>query len=242
MFDRRDFWLPEVEAVCLSHGIEALTVESTFPGTHAVFCVNGVIFLKLFCPVRYNSCQVELETHRILAANALVPSVQFSGQSPHGYDYIAFSLAPGRPLRELGTSSLTTRAVRQLADWVAGIQAATLNRDEDTPTCLVHYDLTRDHIFLNENGDVSAIIDFGDAVRAHPAAEFPVLFIDAFDCEDGLIRIFSQRYNALSDHYRIAFADIALELRKHPFAGDILRIMSNYRSNFVDQMTHYLET
>ncbi|HET6456232.1 MAG TPA: hypothetical protein VFI02_17640, partial [Armatimonadota bacterium] len=143
VFSRLGFWRDEIRLICESNGVELHSVGPTFPGTHAVFFVNEDIVLKIFCPIRYNSYEKELGLHHgPLAPNPLFPQIRFHGKSPSGYDYIVFTRLNGRPVREVGISEA---AVRELAHTIADLQTKTLEEGQ----CLVHYDLTEDHVYLN---------------------------------------------------------------------------------------------
>lgn len=50
--------------------------------------------------------------------------------------------------------------------------------DAEPPTTLVHGDITADHVFVDEGG-VTAVIDWGDALAADRAYELPAVFLDA---------------------------------------------------------------
>lgn len=228
IFHDQAFWTPEIEAICRFHQIELAGLESTFPGTHAVFVVNQQFVLKIFCPVQYNSFSEEKHFHQnVLYENPIFPKVLFSGKSERGYDYLAFEIVKGMPLRESGMQAILPGTLDDLVGAVIWMQRKTFACSTDGDiSCLVHYDLTRDHIYLGGNGRLTAIIDFGDAIISHPADEFPVLFIDAFDCNRELISGFIRRYNQRSLFYQIQPEDIRMGLERHPFRTDLLRILN----------------
>lgn len=215
VYDRLDFWRDEIRLICESNGVELRSVEPTFPGTHAVFFVNEDTVLKIYCPIRFNTARKELQLHQgPLARNRLFPQIRFHGKSPSGYDYIAFTRLHGRPVREVG---IPEAAVRDLARAIADLQSKTLEGD----LCLVHYDLTEDHVYLNDEGKLEGIIDFGDARTAHPSDEFPVLFVNCLACDDSLIAAFREAYDRLADHYRINDEDLVEAVRRHDYFADI---------------------
>ena len=230
-----DFWREEVLAICDSHEVAVRQIEETFPGTHAVLFVNDDLVLKIFCPFRFNSYDLELRLHRgALAASPLCPRVCFHGTSPSGYNYIAFGRLDGTPVRELRRDSLPAAALGDLAREIGWWQARTIEagNDGDQMHCLVHYDLTEDHIYLDGEGNLKGIIDWGDAIWAHPSEEFPVLFICCFDCNDMLIETFRRAYDAASAHYRIDEHDLAPCIERHPFRADIVSHLRRRDSTF----------
>jgi hypothetical protein len=228
VFNRLEFWECEIHQVCHQHGIKIHQVKKTFPGTHAVFFINDDLVLKFFCPVQYNSWQVEKDIHQnFLSGNSLYPVILFEGKSLTGYDYLFFTKSPGLSLRELGVERLSRRSLAQLARVVVDLQSQTLNQSNHCLQCLVHYDLTRDHIFLDDNGSLSAIIDFGDAFIGHPADEFPALFVDGLNCNLTSIQEFIQRYNEYSHYYQYCEADFLDALVRHPFSQELEEILKD---------------
>jgi hypothetical protein len=229
VFHDQDFWVPEIESICRYHQVDLTEIEATFPGTHAVFVINQQFVLKIFCPIQYNSFSEERHFHQeMLFENPLFPKVIFSGKSESGYDYLAFEIVKGKPLRESGVQTVRPQTLDDLVDVLVWMQSKTLHRSlEGDISCLVHYDLTRDHIFLDRNARLTAVIDFGDAVISHPADEFPVLFIDAFDCNGELISGFTRRYNQRSLFYQIQMDDVQRGIERHPFRDDLLRILND---------------
>ena len=227
VFDRLDYWQDEIRLICESNGIEVRSIEPTFPGTHAVFFVNQDTVLKIFCPIRYNSYETELGLHQgPLAGNPLFPQVRFHGKSPSGYDYIAFTRFHGRSVREIG--KMPEAAVRDLAEAIVALQSKTLERD----CCLVHYDLTEDHVYLDDEGRLEGIIDFGDAKMAHPSDEFPVLFVNCLRCDDSLIAAFREAYDKAADHYSIVDDDLLKAVRRHDYGADILASIQRSETDF----------
>ena len=226
VFSRLDFWQDEIRLICESNGIEPRSLESTFPGTHAVFLVNDDIVLKIFCPVRYNSYEKELQLHqRTLKGNLLFPQIRFHGKSPSGYDFIAFTRLNGRPVRKVGISEA---AVRELAHTIADLQTKTLEEGQ----CLVHYDLTEDHVLLDDQGRLEGIIDFGDARISDPSDEFPALFVDCLRCDDSLIAAFREAYDDKSEHYQIGDEDLIEAIRRHDYRADMMASIQRSDTSF----------
>ena len=84
--------------------------------------------------------------------------------------------APTR-LRRFG---LPDHLVQQVPDFLA---------DAETPTILVHGDITADHVFVDDQG-LTAVIDWGDALVADRAYELPAIYLDAFRGDRRLLATF----------------------------------------------------
>jgi len=229
IYSQLSFWLEEIGLLCGAQGIECRLIELTFPGTHAVFFVNEDIVLKIYCPVRYNSCGKELKLHDgPLADNRLFPQVRFHGRSPSGYDYIGFTRLHGTTVRE---KPLTEIGARDLAYAVADLHNKTPDR-ADGLRCLVHYDLTEDHVYLDDQGRLVGIIDFGDARMAHPSDEFPVLFVACLRCDDSLIAAFREAYGSRAEHYQINDEELVDALRRHDYCEDMIHDLQRAGTRF----------
>ncbi len=249
VFDDLDFFRYEVLEICRAHGVRVQKLEKTFPGTHAVFFINDDTVLKLFCPVQYSSYALELALHNGPLHNSpFFPPIRFYGASPSGYDYLAFERLAGKPIREYNLDVLTPEVLQSLAELVAWMHALPLSPDllasgvlpslnvEPALQCLVHYDLTRDHIYLDEQGCLQGVIDFGDAVFGQPVDDFPVLFVDSFACDDRLIETFSRLYNQRSPKYQINLDDVLRALERHPFAVPIRAIAQELDTGFAARL------
>jgi len=220
VFNKLDFWRQEIRLICEANNIELHSIEPTFPGTHAVFFVNEDTVLKIFCPIRFNSYGRELALHQgPLAGNPLFPQIRFHGKSSVGYDYIAFTRMPGKPVREVGISEA---AVRELAHAIADLQRKTLEGGR----CLVHYDLTADHVFIDE-GRLAGIIDFGDAIAANPSDELPALFANCLRWEDALIAAFREVH-------QISDEELMEAIRSHDYATDIIASIQHSNTCFAE--------
>jgi len=245
VFNDLDLFRPEILEICRMHGVTVQKLENTFPGTHAVFFVNDYTVLKLFCPVQYSSHALELALHNgPLLASRFFPRIRFHGTSPSGYDYLAFERLSGRPIRECNPEALTHQVLESLADLVSWMHSQPLDPDllaagvlqsvsaDPAPQCLVHYDLTRDHIYLDSEGNLQGVIDFGDAALGCPADDFPVLFVDSFACDDRLIAAFTCLYNRRSQKYQIDLDDVLHSLERHPFGVPIRAIALELDTQF----------
>jgi|GEM_PF-2245715 len=222
VYNQPDFWRDEIRLICAAHGVELRQVEGVFPGTHVGIFINDDTVLKIFCPVRFNTYWKELRLHRgILSGNPIYPQVRFHGVSPSGYHYIAFSRLHGTPLREVEGKLMSAEAIRSLAHALAELHNETMTEGKAGLRCLVHYDLGDDHVFLDDKGRLEGIIDFGDAVRRHPSAEFAIPFLFCLGGDVERIAIFHEAYHAKSE-YRINDREVAAALRRHPFYTDII--------------------
>lgn len=76
--------------------------------------------------------------------------------------------------------------------------------DTSQPPCLIHADLTGDHLIGRlEKGiwHTHALIDFGDAMTGNLFYELPALYVDLFRCDSHLLRLFLQTYGAPDSFY-----------------------------------------
>jgi hypothetical protein len=242
VFNDIEFWRDEITQICIQNNIHLSSFESTFPGTHAVFLVNKYIVLKIFCPVRYNSSKLESDIHNhILVNHRYIPRILFEGKSWGGYDYIAFQALQGIPIREFDRKQIPHETIRELALFLVEIQEKTSQRKLDGEiSCLVHNDLTEDHVLLNRAGTLTGVIDFGDAEIGHPSKEFPVLFISCFAGDDQFIDVFCSTYNQASKLYKIKDEDVAQALLEHPFYSDILSILKIQESDYSQRLRKIL--
>ncbi len=148
------------------------------------------------------------------------------------------------PSANCNPEALTPEVLESLAELVAWMHAQPLEHGlleagvlqaldgEPSQGCLVHYDLTRDHIYLDREGNLQGIIDFGDAVLGQPADDFPVLFVDSFACDDRLIEAFTCLYNRCSQNYQIDLDDVVHSLERHPFVVPIRAIALELDTGF----------
>jgi hypothetical protein len=236
VYDALEFWREEVVDICTAQHVPVCEIKSTFPGTHAVFFVNDDIVLKLFCPIEgWSSYSKELRLHNEpLRHNDQFPRIRFYGTSHSGYDFIAFDRLNGRPVREIDRAAIQDKTIHELARTICALQTETLVEGQSASDmrCLVHYDLTEDHIYLDDSGDLLGIIDWGDARMAHPSQEFPVLFVDCFDCDDALIGTFRRAYDASFFNYQINDLDLVDAIRVHPFRDAIVNRMELKKNKF----------
>jgi Ser/Thr protein kinase RdoA (MazF antagonist) len=232
-----EFWREEIGWICERHSVELKQIDPTYPGTNAVFFVNQDIVLKIYCPVHNNSSAVEYEllTH-LLNQKHLFPQLLFHGQTATGYEYIALTRLNGTPVRELESKTLPDCVLQELADAIIDLQNRTLDKTGGELRCLVHYDLSEDHIYLDSNGQLQGIIDFGDAITGHPSDEFPVLFADCFYGNDSQIERFKTIYNTRSNHYQITDPDLLMAFHRHPFKHCLLNGLQRYDTKFSRMM------
>jgi hypothetical protein len=249
IFNDLEIFRHEILEICRMHGVRVQRLGETFPGTHAVFFVNDDIVLKLFCPVRYSSYALELALHEgALGGSEYFPKVFFHGISPSGYEYIAFERFNGIPIREVGLEAMTPEVLEALAELVAWMHSLPLEpgllesgvlqtlEGESSQACLVHYDLTRDHIYLDEAGRLQGVIDFGDAVIGQPADDFPVLFVDSFACDDHLIESFSRMYNRRRPGHPVDLDEVVRALERHPFVEPIRAVAREINTPFAARL------
>jgi aminoglycoside phosphotransferase (APT) family kinase protein len=81
--------------------------------------------------------------------------------------------------------SLPTRLIDQIDDFVSDYHP--------TATCLVHGDVTEDHIFI-ERGEIIGLIDWGDAMITDPFYDLGALHLGAFRGDISLLRRFTDGY------------------------------------------------
>lgn len=87
---------------------------------------------------------------------------------------------------------------------------AYLSNYKPGPVCLVHGDLTEDHLFLSVSGDrLLGVIDWGDAMITDPFYELGPLHLGAFAADRRLLEDFLRGYGWTVDP---DFADHALQV------------------------------
>jgi hypothetical protein len=242
IFNSLDFWKEEINGICTANDIEIITISNAYPGTHAVFLVNDELVIKIYCPVKYNSYELELNLHQgILFDDPSFAQILCYGRSISGYDYIIFKKIHGNPIREINLQFVPHSAIQNLASVIVNLQRKTLQSPADGIKCLIHNDITEDHIYLNEKNELAGIIDWGDAAIEHPSSEFPVLFVDALKCDDILINTFIDFYNKSAGFYTINDADISSAILRHAFGNDIIKSINQSDSQFAQRIKQLLK-
>ncbi len=92
--------------------------------------------------------------------------------------------------------------------------------DFSAPPCLVHADITADHLLghlVDGRWQTLAVIDWGDAITGNLLYELPALYIDLFAYDSLLLGCFLEAYG-LPDFYRQDFARKAFSMMLlHPY-------------------------
>lgn len=223
LFGETAVWLPIIHHICQQAGLPVGTVTAGYPGTCAVFVVDGATVVKIYPPMLPHDFAREREVYQQLTGRlAKTPRLVGGGVYHDQLDwpYLLLSFCPGEPIRELysqlGRFS-EQRLGRELGEMLRVVHATPLAGlisfdtrpaawhhflrqrqaaigDElrqrgflpppviaeaeqfltemmpqlcaDERLCLLHADLTEDHLLLvGENGrfSISALIDWADA-------------------------------------------------------------------------------
>lgn len=85
--------------------------------------------------------------------------------------------------RHRAWASLPARLIGQIEDFLA----------DPSPPCLIHADLTEDHLYVDETGLVG-VIDWGDAIVTDPHYELVALHLGAFRGDKALLGSFLDGY------------------------------------------------
>lgn len=98
-------WRPVVERICWATGLDDVqTVEAGYPGTCAVFVVNGERIVKLYPPMLPVDAAKESRVYRLLSGRVeLLPRLLGAGVYRDRIDwpYLVLAFCPGTPIREL---------------------------------------------------------------------------------------------------------------------------------------------
>jgi hygromycin-B 7''-O-kinase len=286
MFTDAGLWRPVVQQICRERGVVvAEEVTAGYPGTCAVFVVDGRIVVKIYPPTLHRDYWREREVYRLLDGRLgrVLPAVLADGifSDQIEWPYLILEFRPGRPIREV-------REVIPARNWVAlaeefgeliravhdtplvGLQhfdprpeawqgfvrerqaavLAELRQKAGLPEgvlaeigelfaqgepalpadfrpCLVHGDLTEDHLLLVEADGrwrISALIDWADAEVGAAAYEWPALWFDTWRQDEGMLRAFLHGYNpALVVDESLAREAVAYTLL-HRFGADMVAI------------------
>ena len=229
-------WRPVVERICRTTAVASAThIEAGYPGTCAVFVVDGQVVVKLFPPMLWSDFEREREVYGVLNGRlAVLPGFLGSGvyRDQVDWPYLLIAYRPGVPIREM-YGALTAVAKQNLGQQVGHIirtihntplsdlthfdaslsgwhtflrqrqeqcltdiaQRTALSQtllralsaflvdfvsiELDVPRCLLHADLTEDHLLLAGMGSrlhITALIDWADAEVAPPAYEWVALW------------------------------------------------------------------
>lgn len=139
--------------------------------------------------VAWRDCRLSTR-HRMTVANELGRQVRMVHDIDTG---AAADLAGGRlqehragiTERHRRWNTLPTRMIDQIPDYIAGYRP--IGR------CLVHGDITEDHIFVDDDRLVG-LIDWGDAMITDPFYELGALHLDAFGADRRLLGSFLEGY------------------------------------------------
>lgn len=105
MFLEEAVWRPVVERICRATGVDSVkTVEAGYPGTCAVFVVNGARIVKIYPPMLPLDGAKEQQVYRLLDGRVkLLPTLLGAGIYPDRIDwpYLVLEFCPGTPIREL---------------------------------------------------------------------------------------------------------------------------------------------
>jgi hygromycin-B 7''-O-kinase len=106
---------------------------------------------------------------------------------------------------------------------------------------LVHADLTEDHVFVTDRGDLAGVIDWGDAQATDPHYELGPLQVLTFRCERSLLRTFLDGYgwDRAEDFAQRALSASLLHRKSNLFSAlDALRPLDTFTS--LDELADYL--
>lgn len=255
MFGETAVWLPIIHAICQRAGVGVNWVEAGYPGTCAVFVVDGATVVKIYPPMLPHDASREREVYQQLAGRlAKMPRLLGAGVYHDRLDwpYALLSFCPGEPMRELygqvgrygerrlgrelgemlrvvhatplaGLSVFDIRPaawhqflqqrqgaigdeLRQRgcllpqvvaeAEQFLGEMVPVLGGEERL--CLLHGDLTEDHLLLvGENGrfSISALIDWADAEVGAVGYEWVALWFGLCNRNLPLFRTILQAYD-----------------------------------------------
>lgn len=204
-------WSPAVHerlrGIVRRHGLDGRRPRGGFNPTHPTF-VCGDAVVKLFDEEA--SWRAERAALRVVATD---PSILAPRIVAEGERYLVTTVVPGRPgpptrrlAGQLGEQVRRIHALRpsvdvprgefavgalrcslpphleaQAADYVAGLEPAS--------EVFVHGDLCGMHAFV-DGGELTGIIDWGDAIVADPHYELIQVYRDALGCDKELLAVF----------------------------------------------------
>jgi hygromycin-B 7''-O-kinase len=251
-------WRPVVERVWASDTtLQAATsisfptlIEAGFPGTCAVFVVDGEAVIKFFPPMVARDCERERDVYRLIDLSPYQPRLLAAGafRDRIPWPYLVFSHLSGEAWREakplmsredqLEVVRELGRVIRQVhdkplppdgawpaaSDWPAFVESrqsrmtAELRNHTSLPDqaireiealleatdwrtarpCLLHADLTEDHLLMSRQSGrwaLSGLIDWADAEVGDPYYEWVALWFSICRRDVGLFRAFLAGYD-----------------------------------------------
>lgn len=116
---------PLVRAVCARHQLPFHRLEAGFPGTHAVFVVDGAAVVKLYAPLGLPDAYAERRVYAALANHPLPLTPRYLGEGELEYQgrtwsYIACEYIEGSAVREVWpglTQAQRQELARSVAEW-----------------------------------------------------------------------------------------------------------------------------
>jgi hygromycin-B 7''-O-kinase len=97
-------WTAAVREICRRHALPVRHVEAGYPGTNAVFVVDGTYVVKIYAPFCPEDFDLECELYALLGGNAHIPVPSLLAQGvledQMRWPYIIIDFKPGAPIRE----------------------------------------------------------------------------------------------------------------------------------------------
>ncbi|WP_026677081.1 aminoglycoside phosphotransferase family protein [Fictibacillus gelatini] len=247
IFTNEVYWEAAIKEICKKENIKCHSVQKGYPGTHAVFMIDGVYVLKIFMPLIPNDFYSERDTYLHLKdVNLPIPRLIAVGQYG-GWNYLIVTKIEGEAVREvfdnmtesnkieiareLGgiiaklhgypVGDLSDKMNAYLSSWellqeerkekvvkeltgvlpqevILEIGAFLTNYDEHQwESCLVHADLTTDHLLLDKDGEnyeIAGLIDLADCRIAPPEYEWVCLYTDLLSQHSPAMQAFMNSY------------------------------------------------
>jgi len=98
-------WTPAVRAICRQVDLPVREIKAGYPGTNAVFVLDGAYVLKIYAPFCHRDFDLERELYPLLAQipDFPVPHVVAQGVLVDRirWPYIVMTYLPGEPIREV---------------------------------------------------------------------------------------------------------------------------------------------
>lgn len=101
-----ELFTPVVREVCAIHDIVYRELRAGFPGTHAVFCLDDALVVKLFAPLHLPDADVEQRIYRMLKRHRLPMVSQLIGEgtvraAKYTWPYLVIEYMRGQAAREI---------------------------------------------------------------------------------------------------------------------------------------------